>query len=508
MACMSLDPGAGWYDAFEAATVALSSKLDAGAHATILWGYATLRRHPGAGVLNGHAAAWLAALEAPGADAPPESIEKAMWATASLGHRPHGAWLVRVADVALPRLESFDANGLATLLWAFATLGATPGAEFLSRVADVWLSRLGGGAAGAPGSPPPPPQAVANTLWAFATLAYHPGEPWLEAMAAATRPRLADFPPAALASCMWAYASFAHAPGSGWLPAAADVAGKRLGELEGEGLSQVVWSLATLSHHPGRPWLDAFGRAATSAMAPAKAMAPTALTNMLFGLLVLREHAAAAGGAQRSATAAAWAALAAAADAGGASDAALRMLLTAELLLSAEAPEVAAALPPAAGGAPGGAARRAWRARARAAWGDACRAHASAAAATHLHRDVCRALTALRIKHVPCLLTPLPPPPVAGSMATALASAFPEEEGPLLAIDAALQTRDGGRAALQADGPGAFVRNSRAPAGATLLRDRLYEALGWRVVAVPHFSWPRNNESRTAFLKKVLKGVV
>jgi hypothetical protein len=290
------------------------------------------------------------------------------------------------------------------------------------------------------------------------------------------------------------------------------VAGKRLGELEGEGLSQVVWSLATLSHHPGRPWLDAFGRAAVGAMGPGKAgvvpMAPTALTNLLFGLLVLREHAAAAGGAQRSATAAAWAALAAAADGGGASDAALRMLLTAELLLSAEAPEVAAALPAAAGGAAGGAARRAWRARARAAWGDACRAHAAAAAASHLHRDVCRALTALRIRHTPVLLTPLPPPPAAGTLANALASAFPEEEGPLLTIDAALSTRDGGRAALQLDGPSAFVRNSRAPAGATLLRDRLYEALGWRVVPVAHFAWPRNNESRTAYLKKLLKGVV
>jgi hypothetical protein len=213
-----------------------------------------------------------------------------------------------------------------------------------------------------------------------------------------------------------------------------------------------------------------------------------ALTNMLFGLMVLREHAAAAGGAGRSATAAAWAALAACADAGTANEAALRILLTADLLLDSEAPEMAAALPAPAGGAAGATTRALWRQRARMAWADSVRAAAAAQAATHLQRDVCRALTALKLKHTPGLLV--------------------ENEGlPVLSIDAAISCRGGGRAALQADGAAAFVRNSRQPTGSTLLRDRLYEALGWRVVALPGHAWPNASESRTAYLEKVLRDV-
>jgi hypothetical protein len=485
MASLGRDPGSPWYEAFEAAAAQHGGELDAGSRATILWSYATIRRHPGAAALAGHANAWLAALESSGNEAASDTaaaaLEKAMWACASLRYVPGGPWIARVARVALPRLSRFDANGLATLLWSFASMGASPGAELLARAADVWMARLPEAS--------PPPQAVANTLWAFATLSYHPGEPWLDAVAAATRGRLLEFPAAALASCVWAYGSLAHAPAGGWLPAAAEAVARRLPDLDAETLSQAVWGFATLSFHPGRPWLDAFGRAATAALGPDQPPASVvALTNMLFGLMVLREHAAAAGGPTRSATGVAWAALAAAADAGAVGEAALRILMTADLLLDSEAPELAGALPPPAGGAAGGTTRALWRQRARMAWADSVRAAAAAQAATHHQRDVCRALTALKLQHTPGLLV--------------------ERDGlPVIAIDAALTCRGGGRAALQADGASAFVRNSKQPTGSSLLRDRLFETLGWRVVVLPGHAWPRATESRTAYLEKVLRDV-
>ena len=62
-------------------------------------------------------------------------------------------------------------------------------------------------------------------------------------------------------------------------------------------------------------------------------------------------------------------------------------------------------------------------------------------------------------------------------------------------IDAALPAS---RIAIDVDGPSHFVRGAEGrprPNGNTLLRRRLLEASGWRVVSVPYFEWDKARAS-------------
>eukprot|EP00666_Eupelagonemidae_sp_cell4sb_P013749 gene13749-biopygen23710 len=43
--------------------------------------------------------------------------------------------------------------------------------------------------------------------------------------------------------------------------------------------------------------------------------------------------------------------------------------------------------------------------------------------------------------------------------------------------------------AIEVDGPSHYAAGSEVPLGATLLRRRLLEARGWRVVPIPYFDW-------------------
>jgi len=62
--------------------------------------------------------------------------------------------------------------------------------------------------------------------------------------------------------------------------------------------------------------------------------------------------------------------------------------------------------------------------------------------------------------------------------------------------------------AIEVDGPYHYLSNSEMPNGSTLLKRRLLDKLGYRVVSVPHWEWYHQNQVyRVAFLSKLLCGV-
>ena len=66
------------------------------------------------------------------------------------------------------------------------------------------------------------------------------------------------------------------------------------------------------------------------------------------------------------------------------------------------------------------------------------------------------------------------------------------------------------RVAVEVDGPSHFLlpdhRGVRTPNGSTLLKRRLLERAGWRVIAVPFFEWDelRGEEAQRAYLRSRL----
>ena len=528
------------------------SALAAGVEAIVLWSYATCGLSPPPHALDSACERCVSSAEAAIQAAPDvlpvvmDALQKCLWALAKLRHRPgRGAVLVRCADMIGPRISHHHngrnggfvctASCVATVVGSYAQLGASPGADVLTRAADWWLAALktrSNSSGTGPLASGSWTTDLCTSLWAFAALGFHPGEAVLDSavkalMSSASHAGaggaqaspLALIAPGAVCSALYAFGALGHMPPQTttpvFLPSAASTIALHAGSLTARELGLALWGLSQLAHHPGRPWLDAVApHVVTAVTAPATA---ADLAPLLWALLVLREHSRGVSNSasQTSATLATWLALACCADEDGTSGGAaidsnaLRTLLTAQLLLQAEAPALARAFASRASRLSDTSARKraTWEARALSEWKAAASSACSAMAASTAYGDVVTCLTAMRvpISRVPRL--------VADGMLVADVLLWPDE--PLL-------THDQLATCLQLDGPSAFMRTpttgSKANAqatGATLLRDRLYEALRVRCVSVPMTQWPAAGEkskgsredARVAFLTRIVAKV-
>jgi hypothetical protein len=61
------------------------------------------------------------------------------------------------------------------------------------------------------------------------------------------------------------------------------------------------------------------------------------------------------------------------------------------------------------------------------------------------------------------------------------------------------------RIALEVDGPAHFLRNTGHPMGHTIMKQRILELLGYRVVSIPHFEWDRIPYWASMELKRYLQ---
>ena len=74
------------------------------------------------------------------------------------------------------------------------------------------------------------------------------------------------------------------------------------------------------------------------------------------------------------------------------------------------------------------------------------------------------------------------------------------------AVDVSVVLPSGAKVAVEADGPSHFSANcdrQGLPLGketATVLRDRLLQLSGWRVVSVPHWEWDRSKQAQLQLL--------
>ena len=78
------------------------------------------------------------------------------------------------------------------------------------------------------------------------------------------------------------------------------------------------------------------------------------------------------------------------------------------------------------------------------------------------------------------------------------------EEGGGYSVDVLLRGLPGRpRVVVEVDGPSHFV--GQRLTGSTQLKHRLLRAMGWEVVQVPYFEWPRGAERRASYLRAALQ---
>ncbi|KAF8072851.1 hypothetical protein HT031_000511 [Scenedesmus sp. PABB004] len=183
---------------------------------------------------------------------------------AELQVKPHGAWLAGALESVLtPQLASLEPDELAGAVAALAAWAYAPPPAFMAALTAATRAALAGGTLRL--------SHVAQLAWSLAQL-QAPAQPLLDDLVAAAGAMLRDDAlhelrandgadaagvcPVALADLLWALVKLEHAPGAAWLDAFAAAARPRLHAFTPPQLAQLVWAVARTPHWaPEREWM-------------------------------------------------------------------------------------------------------------------------------------------------------------------------------------------------------------------------------------------------------------
>ena len=133
-------------------------------------------------------------------------------------------------------LSDFNPQDLANTFWAMAMLGHHDSA-FISALLSTTRSRLHELNS----------RDLANTIWAMAKLEHHDSA-FISALLSVARSRLHEFKPHNLTKTIWAMATLDHHD-SAFISAILSAAKSQLHEFNPQNLANTIWAMATLDHH-------------------------------------------------------------------------------------------------------------------------------------------------------------------------------------------------------------------------------------------------------------------
>ncbi|KAG1669327.1 hypothetical protein FOA52_014889 [Chlamydomonas sp. UWO 241] len=202
----------------------------------------------------------------------PQDVANTVWALATLGHAD-SAFVAALMKAAAPQLRDFTPQALANTVWALATLGHTNGA-FVAALLKVATSQLRNFK----------PQELSNTAWALAKLQHYDGA-FVVALLEVATPQLRNFKPQALANTVWALAALGHADSS-FMAALLKAAALQLRNFNPQALANTAWALATLGYADDA-FMTALLKAATPHLCDFK---PQDLSNTVWALATLGHY--------------------------------------------------------------------------------------------------------------------------------------------------------------------------------------------------------------------------
>ncbi|KAG1672119.1 hypothetical protein FOA52_001706 [Chlamydomonas sp. UWO 241] len=350
-----------------------------------------------------------------------QALANSVHAVAKLGYKDD-AFMAELVKAATLQLRDFKPQELANTVWALATLGHT-GDDFVVALVKAATPQLHFFN----------PQDLANTAWALATLG-HTDTAFMAALLEVAMPKLRKFSEQSLANTVWALTTLGHKDGD-FVAALLKEAMPRLHDFTPQALANTLWALATLGHADD----DFVAELLNEAMPRLHDFNPQALSNTAWALAVLGHANDALMGALLQH---------AAGMVLGFSAEGRRQLFLCMLWLKGQHSDVAVHAQLAA------ACERAWM------------EERDDPQSPHVQLQVLAVVRQL--------------PGCSGAV-----SEQATDDG-LFNIDIAVQLPDGSRLAVEVDGPSHFLSNQPGTlGGATLLRNWLLEARGWRVVSVP-----------------------
>jgi hypothetical protein len=379
-------------------------------------------------------------------------LSNTLYACGQLRVSPPAGWLQRFWEASGPRLGEFKALELSISLYACSQLGVTPPSDWLPR---FWLAcalKMGEFK----------PQELSNMLYACGQLDVTPPGDWLQHLWAESGSRLSEFDSQNLANMVHGCGQLRIKPPADWLLRVWAASASKLRTFKPQELSMMLLACASLGIRPPNDWMQHFSAACEQSLAD-KSMQN--LSNLVLALAMLqlwdlplwrglwerlcsslpRDNAGWSAEDELGARQLYQAYQAAAVERPG--------------LLPAPSPELLAAA----------------RASRIASINELVRR-------TRLHDDVSACLTQMGVAHTNELWCAR------------------SDRRVDIAIDGTPPT------AVEVDGPTHYLQQGGGPTGASLFRNRMLEANGWRVVVVDHHTWdgPKTQQQREELLRRVL----
>jgi len=243
---MGREPGEELMRALEGRAEATAESFGAQGVANTLWAYATMGREPGEGLmraLEGRAEAVTRAFSM-------QNLANVLWAYAKMGRRPGEGLMRELEGCAEALAGSFNAQDVANTLWAYATMGREP-KEGLMRALEGRTETV---------AKSMKTQELANTMWAYATL-YRGDVPGREgrelgtgvvkALEGRAEATAGIFNAQCVANTLWAYATMGREPGEGLMRALEGRAEALAGSFNAQDVANTMWAYATIGREPG-----------------------------------------------------------------------------------------------------------------------------------------------------------------------------------------------------------------------------------------------------------------
>ena len=205
-----------------------------------------------------------------------QDFANTLWACGTLGLVPPPSWMACYWKWSEGKLPSFKAQGFANTLWACGTLGAVPPPAWLAcywKCSEAKLSSFNG-------------QNFANTFWACATLSVMPPASWLACYWKWSEAKLPHFNEQNFGNTMWACGKLGMVPPPSWMACYWKWSEAKLPSFSEQSLANTLLSCGTLGLTPPTVWMECFLRSSEAAM---PRFSTQNLGNTLFALAMLKQ---------------------------------------------------------------------------------------------------------------------------------------------------------------------------------------------------------------------------
>ena len=205
----------------------------------------------------------------------PQAISISLWSYATLGRSPPNTVMGALETRALEVAHVFKAQNVSNTLWAYGTMGRRPPERLIVALENRAVETAADFS----------PQTVANLLWAYATLGRTPPERVMCVLETRAEATANDFKAQELSNTLWAFATVGKMPPKSMMCALETRAAQSVNDFKAQNVANVLWAYAAMGSTPPERVMTALEKRAAETV---HVFNVQDVANTLWSLIVLR----------------------------------------------------------------------------------------------------------------------------------------------------------------------------------------------------------------------------